>query len=311
MKNFLLSLLLMSFFLNSCASKPPKVVKELIRDTVVINAVTHKPESVRVATLDKYVVSAKHYPAKGQDERVRFLILHYTAMENDASIRALTNNEVSAHYLINDKYDDSIFVLVEETKRAWHAGQSFWKGINNINFSSIGIEIVNKGYLTSTPVSGNPDLANANRTFIDFPEFQIKKIAALSRDIIDRYKIDPVNVLAHSDIAPQRKHDPGPKFPWKRLYQEYNIGAWYEEHHKTMFLGQYPWTDSETYQFILSYQQDLEKYGYEIQKTGVWDEQTRKVITAFQYHFRPENYDGRMDAETWAILKALILKYRS
>lgn len=299
------------FILSSCASQPPQVIKEVIRDTVIINKITERYESARIAKLDKYKMSTTHYPAKGQDERVRFLIFHYTALDNETSIRVLTQQEVSSHYLVPNDYSDSIYVLVDETKRSWHAGASYWKNINNINFSSIGIEIVNLGYTTTTPVSGNPDMATASRVFYDYPKHQMDKVAELARDIIDRYQIEPVNVLAHSDIAPQRKHDPGPKFPWKRLYDEYNIGAWYEEVHKNMYLSEFPYLEKDSTTFILSVQQDLEKYGYEVPKTGIWDERTQKVITAFQYHFRPENYDGIIDAETWAILKALILKYRS
>ena len=213
--------------------------------------------------------------------------------------------------LIPNDYSDSIYVLVDETKRSWHAGASYWKNVNNINFSSIGIEIVNLGYTTNAPVAGDPDADITQSTFYDFPKHQIDKVAELARDIIDRYKIEPVNVLAHSDIAPQRKHDPGPKFPWKRLYEEYNIGAWYEEVHKNMFISQFPYLEIDSTDFIRSAQQELGKYGYEIKTTGIWDEQTKKVITAFQYHFRPERYDGILDAETWAILKALNLKYRT
>lgn len=307
--SFLIAVL--SILITSCASQPPKVVKQVIRDTVIINTVTDKYESARIAKLNKSKISTSHYPAIGQDERVRYLVLHYTALDNFKSIDVLTKQDVSAHYLIPDDFSDSIFVLVDETKRAWHAGASYWKNVNNINFSSIGIEIVNQGYTTTTPVSGNPDMAVAERYFYDFPEFQIEKVAELSKDIIDRYKIEPVNVLAHSDVAPQRKHDPGPKFPWKRLYDEYGIGAWYEESQKLIFLPQFPYLEVDSTSFILSVQQDLEKYGYEIQKTGIWDDQTKKVITAFQYHFRQSRYDGIMDAETWAILKALLLKYRS
>ncbi len=311
MKNLSCIALLITFILSSCASQPPKIVKEIVRDTVIINRTTDRYESARVAKLDKFKISTSLYPAKGQDERIRYLVLHYTALDNEKSIQVLTQQEVSSHYLVPNDFTDSIYVLVDETKRSWHAGASYWKNVNNINFSSIGIEIVNLGYSTTNPVSGNPDMATAQRTFYDFPEFQIKKVAELSKDIIDRYKIDPVNVLAHSDIAPQRKHDPGPKFPWKELYTKYQIGAWYEDSQKNIYLGQFPYLEKDSTSFILSYQQDLEKYGYEIQKTGIWDTQTQKVITAFQYHFRPERYDGIMDAETWAILKALILKYRN
>lgn len=301
----------LSLLIASCASQPPKIVKQVIRDTVIINQKTDQYESARIAKLNHSKISTSHYPAYGQDDRIRYLVLHYTALDNEKSIQILTQQEVSSHYLIPDDFTDSIYVLVDETKRAWHAGASSWKGVNNINFSSIGIEIVNQGYTTQQAVSGNPDLAVAQRTFFDFPQKQIEKVAELCKDIIDRYKIEPVNVVAHSDIAPQRKHDPGPKFPWKRLYDQYNIGAWYEESQKSIYLSQFPYAEIDSFTFIQSVQADLEKYGYEIQKTGMWDEQTKKVITAFQYHFRPERFDGVMDAETWAILKALILKYRT
>ncbi len=311
MRNFPFITLTLLFIITSCASQPPKVIKKVIRDTVIVNTITEKYESARIAKLNKSIISTSHYPAVGQDERVRFLILHYTALDNYKSLDVLTRQEVSAHYLVPDDFTDSIYVLVEETKRAWHAGASYWKNVNNVNFSSIGIEIVNQGYTTTTPVSGNPDLAVTERYFYDFPQKQIDKVAELALDIIQRYKIEPVNVLAHSDVAPQRKHDPGPKFPWKKLYTQYGIGAWYEDVQKNMYLSQFPYAEMDSSSFILSVQNDLEKYGYEIQKTAIWDEQTKKVITAFQYHFRPERYDGVMDAETWAILKALILKYRS
>lgn len=293
--------------MSSCANKATQVVHKVIRDTVVINNATDKYESVRMANLEKYKISTSKYPAVGQDERVRFLVFHYTALDNEKSVRVLTTQEVSAHYLVSNDDNDSIYLLVDEAKRSWHAGASSWKGINNINYSSIGIEIVNLGYFKSEISDINP----TGWVFYGYPEQQIKKVATLAKDIIDRYHIDPVNVLGHSDIAPQRKQDPGPQFPWKRLYEEYKIGAWYEEAQKNIYLSQFPFNDIYTISFINSVQNDLNKYGYEIQKTGQWDEQTKKVIMAFQYHFRPERCDGIMDAETWAILQSLLLKYRS
>jgi N-acetylmuramoyl-L-alanine amidase len=299
-----------AFLISSCASQPPKIVKQVVRDTVIINTTTDRYESVRMAKLHNYKISTSKYPAKGQDDRVRFLILHYTALNDSLSLKVLTQQEVSSHYLVPNDRSDSIFLLVDETKRSWHAGQSYWKGINNLNFSSIGIEIVNQGYSGTFKDNGNGTYTDT-RIFFDYPSFQINKVAELCKDIIQRYKIDPVNVLGHSDIAPGRKHDPGPRFPWKELYDKHRIGAWYEDFHKQTYLGQFPFAEKDSMSFIQSVQADLEKYGYEIQKTGIWDSQTQKVIQAFQYHFRPEKYDGVLDAETWAILKALILKYRS
>src|SRR5690606_19705375 len=120
-------IVILSLFITSCASKPPKVIQQIVRDTIVVNKITDKYEYARFAKLDKYIISTKHYPAVGQDERVRYLILHYTALENEPSIKVLTNNEVSSHYLITDIPDDTIYALVDETKRSWHAGVSFWK----------------------------------------------------------------------------------------------------------------------------------------------------------------------------------------
>lgn len=302
--------LLVVFIISSCASQPPKVIKQVVRDTVIINQTTDRYESVRMAKLDNFHISTSKYPAKGQDDRVRFLILHYTALNDSLSMKVLTQQEVSSHYLIPNDGSDSIYLLVDESKRSWHAGASFWKGINNLNFSSIGIEIVNQGYTGTFNTNADGTITDT-RYFYDFPQKQVDKIAELCKDIIQRYKIDPVNVLAHSDVAPGRKHDPGPKFPWKYLYERHRIGAWYEDFHKQTYLGQFPYAEKDSMSFIQSVQADLEKYGYEIQKTGIWDPQTQKVIQAFQYHFRPEKYDGIIDAETWAILKALVLKYRS
>ena len=125
--------------------------------------------------------------------------------------------------------------------------------------------------------------------------------------------IPPTNILAHSDIAPTRKQDPGPLFPWKKLYEEHQIGMWYDEDKKQSF---YPSALDditilyEDASFIRKMQTSFKSFGYDIQITGMWDKQTKSVIEAFQYHFRPENYNGILDAETWSILQALIQKYK-
>ena len=125
--------------------------------------------------------------------------------------------------------------------------------------------------------------------------------------------IPPTNILAHSDIAPTRKQDPGPLFPWKKLYEEHQIGMWYDEEKKQSF---YPSALDditilyEDASFIRKVQTSFKSFGYDIQITGMWDKQTKSVIEAFQYHFRPENYNGILDAETWSILQALIQKYK-
>lgn len=298
--------MVLSLGIIGCSTAPKvKVVKtitKLKRDTVYVNPFKHVDlTDYKVANPMGYKMNANYYPSVARDFRQKFLILHYTALDTPKSLMVLSERQVSAHYLVNDRDDDQINHLVSENDRAWHAGVSFWKGRTNLNDSSIGIEIVNLGYKT---VAGE-------KNYYEYPEYQIKKVAALAKDIVTRYAIDPTFVLGHSDIAPQRKDDPGPLFPWKYLYEKYDIGAWYDESTKKFFLSQYPYEQENDFDFIKSTQQELATYGYQITPTGDWSEANKNVLKAFQMHFRPENYDGILDAETWAILKSLNLKYRS
>ena len=205
----------------------------------------------------------------------------------------MTENEVSAHYLVSDDKSEPVYSLVDENKRAWHAGVSDWKGRNNLNDTSIGIEIVNGG-----DVSG---------TFVPYKDFQIKEVAVLVKYLADKYEIPATNILGHSDIAPQRKSDPGPLFPWKELYTKYNIGMWYDNDTKNNYEREY--STKLSMMPVSEIQRELNKFGYGISITGTWDKQTKNVIKVFQHHFRPSNYSGEMDVETFAILKALNEKY--
>lgn len=235
------------------------------------------------------------YNSKGQNFRQRFIILHYTVSDRERSIDLLTNKDVSSHYLITDRENEPIYYLVDENKRAWHAGVSSWGNFTNLNDNSIGIEIVNKGFI----------LKDGKMEFYRYPSWQIHKTAVLVQDLIKRYEVEPQNILGHSDIAPQRKQDPGPLFPWEELYRDYGIEMWYDE------------TDKEKYKDTFDnritpeeVQKELRKFGYGIAVSKVYDEQTKNVITAFQFHFRQNKYDGIMDAETFAVLKALNEKYK-
>lgn len=300
-KGLVFVVILSIFSLSSCGSSkklPQKVITKIIRDTVLINSKTEQPEMARVAKLENYKINASMFPSQGQDERIRYIVLHYTAMENEPSLRVLSQKDVSSHYVVNNIDDDQIHLLVDETKRAWHAGVSKWKNLDNLNFTSIGIEIVNKGYTQN----------GSTVTYYPYPDFQFKKIAVLTKDIATRYNIAPINVIGHSDIAPGRKHDPGPLFPWKRLYTEYGVGAWYDEVDKDSFAKIAPFNFTAE-AIIKEFQNELKKYGYDITTSGAWDEQTRKVTQAFQYHFNPEKTDGKIDLNTWAIIKALNKKY--
>ena len=250
-----------------------------------------------------YKVVKTYFPAMAQNFRQRYLIMHYTVLPDDKSITVLTQPGVSAHYLVNNTGDNEIYQLVDENKRAYHAGVSSWRADKNLNDTSIGIEIVNPGFTTDS---------TGKRVFVPFSDAQIRKVAGLAKDIVTRYQIPATNVIGHADIAPTRKQDPGPMFPWKKLYDEYQIGMWYDDALKS----NYQTVAEETFvvkyndpSFIFSIQTALQKFGYGIDPSGKWDDATKKTIEAFQYHFRPQNYDGIMDAETWAILQALNLKY--
>ncbi|KEG19635.1 N-acetylmuramoyl-L-alanine amidase [Bartonella bacilliformis] len=238
---------------------------------------------------------------KSFNRRVRFLVLHYTAIDFAMSITALTGANVSAHYLIPDPLEKTyieagfkdmrIFNLVDENERAWHAGVSSWAGHTNLNDTSIGIEIVN----LATGVPGG---------FPPYNPIQIDAVKELGSNILQRYPdIVPTNVVAHSDIAPTRKSDPGPSFPWKELYRV-GIGAWYDddlkEKYQATFLKNIP-PQSE----IIA---QLRQYGYD---TSIANTESgyKALIRAFQMHFRQETYDGILDSETAAILYALVEKY--
>jgi N-acetylmuramoyl-L-alanine amidase len=173
-----------------------------------------------------YTISRAYFPAVAQNFRQKYVILHYTAIDHDKSVKVLTTQSVSAHYLVNDMDNAEIYQLVDENKRAYHAGISAWRNDSSLNDTSIGIEIVNNGFTEQ----------GGKRTFVPFPDYQVKKVAELVKDLVTRYQISPTNVLAHSDIAPTRKQDPGPLFPWKKLYDEYGIGMWYDDAAKQNFL---------------------------------------------------------------------------
>ncbi len=301
MKNILITSVLLLLLL-ACGSQPKVETKTVIEkkfDTVYVKSFKDLPNSK--AVLEKYNISSTYFPARGYNHRVKYIVMHYTAMENEPSARVLTQKEVSSHYLVQTYYDKNIELLVPEFERAWHAGVSYWRGKENLNDTSIGIEIVNEGY------TGDKE----NMVFYEYPDHQIEKVAILTQDLIKRYDILPENVIGHSDVAPTRKQDPGPNFPWKMLYEKYGIGAWYEESDKFFYLNQYP-TDEYTpqsYGFIYQWQNDLNRYGYQITVDGQLGDESQKVVQAFQFHFRPSNFDGIMDQETWAILQALLRKY--
>jgi N-acetylmuramoyl-L-alanine amidase len=167
------------------------------------------------------------HPSVNYDNRVQFVVVHYTSASLDRSLALLTHGQVSSHYLIGDDASATIYKLVDESQRAWHAGESEWMGRTWLNSSSIGIEIVNPGY-KDTPTG---------RLWYPYSA-QVKSLVVLLKDISKRNGIDPKNIIGHSDIAPLRKLDPGPLFPWKRLAAE-GLGMWPEAQAVARFKAQY------------------------------------------------------------------------
>ncbi|KVN35036.1 N-acetylmuramoyl-L-alanine amidase [Burkholderia pyrrocinia] len=240
-----------------------------------------------------------------QDSRVRTLVLHYTAETLADSIASLTDpqKQVSSHYLVPDAADGSgrfhIYSLVPESRRAWHAGVSYWQGERMLNASTVGIELVNLGFPAQ-----DENAPQMNRRWYPYPDAQIAVVGRLAADVIARHAILPQKVVGHSDIAPGRKWDPGPLFPWQKLYTQYGIGAWPEAEAISYYSSHQPFRGD-----IGALQGKLLAYGYDTPQTGVLDAQTGNVVAAFQMHFRSAKYDGVPDVETVAILDALLEKY--
>jgi len=221
--------------------------------------------------------------------RPSILLLHYTGVASAAKAidwLSRAESKVSAHYVIDEA--GHITQLVAEEMRAWHAGLAVWAGETDINSASIGIEIQNPGHELGFP---------------DFPEPQLGAVEALCRDIVARHGIGPARVLAHSDVAPTRKKDPGEKFPWARLAHA-GIGHWVTP--EPLNRADPGIARDAAGPLVAAVQTLLASYGYGIEATGGFDPRTEFVVTAFQRHFRPERVDGRIDQSTVTTLERLI-----
>lgn len=233
-----------------------------------------------------------HEPRRG-GVKPSLLILHYTGMGSaEKAIDWLSRPEsgVSCHYVIDEA--GQITQLVPEELRAWHAGASYWRGETDINSHSIGIEIHNPGHQHGYP---------------DFPAAQMSALIALSKDIVRRHHIAPDNILAHSDVAPGRKIDPGEKFNWLLLAKE-GLGRWVRPSPvRADDAGLGPGAESPR---IVTAQEHLACYGYDVEANGLLDANTEKVLKAFQLHFRPRRVDCRLDRSTEVTLERLIEAWR-
>lgn len=216
-------------------------------------------------------------PSPNFDERalpITMIVLHYTGMETgQAAIDRLRDPEakVSAHYVVDE--DGTILRLVPEEKRAWHAGRSHWRGIEDVNSASVGIEIVNPGHEFG---------------YRNFPPAQMSALIPLVAEIKERHGITRGNVVGHSDVAPARKQDPGELFNWHALARLRLALP-----RPTKSLIDPGWPDAG---FMLA----LERFGYDI-------EDRQAAVTAFQRRFRPEMVDGEIDGECRSLLLALML----
>lgn len=256
-------------------------------------------------------------PAEVFSERIDHLVLHFTGEDFAESMRLLTqrtNTPVSVHYLIPESDDASyprtrlrVHRLVDEAQRAWHAGDSYWRGVTALNARSIGIEIVNRSnclQIDAEVAVETPE--NQHCSFRDYDPEQLALVSELIHDILERNPgIEPEDIVGHADIAPDRRVDPGPRFPWESLYEQ-GIGAWFDA--ETMSGYQQRFAQQPPSPEVL--QRALRAYGYNVDVTGAIDAQTRFALRAFQMHFRPASWSGQPDAETAAIVFALIKKYR-
>ncbi|SNT71334.1 N-acetylmuramoyl-L-alanine amidase [Psychrobacter sp. LV10R520-6] len=263
-------------------------------------------------TEPRYIIDSQTYQATGKSERIKTIILHYTVGDNARSLKQLTTGNVSSHYLILNEDDDKIYNLVPESERAWHAGDGGFAGRTILNDTSIGIEIVNNGIdpkyrnaLKNAALKAEVQGYHPYKHYVEFEEIQIKKVAQLVQDLALRYDISPKNIIGHADMAPSRKIDPGAKFPWQRLYEQYGIGAWYNQQDKQLFMNQ----DKFEAATIPEIKQAFREYGYQINDSDEWDKASHDVIYAFQLHFSPQHLTATMDLETYAVLKALNKKY--
>ena len=233
-------------------------------------------------------------PTPNFDERHAppdMIILHYTGMETgEAALERLCDPEarVSAHYLVEE--DGRVFRLAPEERRCWHAGVSHWRGEENLNGVSIGIEIVNPGHEWG---------------YRAFPDVQIQSVIELVGHIRERWTVPNDRILGHSDVAPARKEDPGELFPWKRL-AEAGHGLWFEPAMERIAALGPPLQLGDEGIGVVVMQSALKRLGYGLEQTGVYDEATRITVTAFQRHWRQANVDGIADGETRARLVGVL-----
>ncbi len=233
--------------------------------------------------MKKQLILSPNFSKKNRGKnKIKFIIFHYTGMQSEIeSIKRLQNpkSKVSCHYLINRK--GQVFQMVYDNKIAWHAGKSKWGKFKNLNFNSIGIELVNRGHQFG---------------YEKFPKLQIDSLIRLCKLLKKKYRIKPCNFLGHSDIAPLRKKDPGEKFPWKKL-SKFNLGIWYKNKKiKIEIKGK---------KLEKVFFQNLYKIGYRYFQINKRNRKDNLIIKAFKQKYYPKKITTKVDLKTLKISQFL------
>ncbi|MGL5784697.1 MAG: N-acetylmuramoyl-L-alanine amidase [Alphaproteobacteria bacterium] len=252
-----------------------------------------------------------HFNDRPQGGQIKQLVLHYTAENLLDSLITMTrdaiSNRVSAHYVITETetppvIGGTLVQVVPEAKRAWHAGISSWQETEGLNDTSIGVELVNLGI-------------DRTKNWIPFDPHQIKTLGSLSQKIVQAYNVNPTCVIGHEDIAPSRKQDPGPLFPWGLLYEQYGVGAWLSADEQTpeairqKYHPREQLPEEPDLEFLATY---LKAYGYAVPETGEW-QALMPSLRAFQAHFSknqsPEHIGNAPDEKDMFWIWGLVAKY--
>lgn len=229
-----------------------------------------------------------NFGPRAEGAAIDMIILHYTGMPDaEAAVSWLVNpaSQVSSHYVVFE--DGQVYQLVEDTQRAWHAGVSYWAGETDINSRSIGIEIVNPGHEFG---------------YRGFPEAQIDALIALTRDLVSRFGVPMERILGHSDVAPDRKQDPGELFPWERLAEE-GLGIWTRP--APIVAGPILQLGDRS-AAVRELRAEFSRFGYRAGHSEEFDAELEAIVTAFQRHFRPGRVDGVADRSTLMTLERLL-----
>ena len=235
------------------------------------------------------------YRSEGHRSRVRAIVIHYTVADFEQTMRIMKRGDATYHYVIGGN-PATIYRIVDESQAAFHAGRSSWRGYTNLNESSIGISLVNRG-------SGGDEPNKDINGWEEFSPAQVDLAIALVKDIVDRLHVRPEFIVGHGEIAPQRKVDPGPRFPWKR-FADAGLILWPDPAEVAKRLPGFQANLPD----VLWFQDKLAAFGYVVPQSGILEGETQNVIAAFQMKYRPARFDGMPDAETAAMLDVLASK---